>query len=313
MPIHTNKNIIGFYILVVTLSLALYFYDKPAVFISRNYHVSILGANEYAIGLIIPYVIGLAFAVAAYICIHTYIDLLDHSKESAAFNDFKNGQFFLTLNIGITPLLSGIVIRIDNPNSPRSMVGAAVARCVSLVIVIYGASLMYRSSTRLLSFIGYTRKRPFIATIIAFAGTATLFAILGVRFATNSFMFRHSFLNLVYPISYRGPNAASIYAFILPGLAVWFILCLAAQNFLIFQHRTKGKLYKKAFMSIALGLIVSILSIAGLRILQMLPIAYEDTNPMSLLSTAYCIGVIGIVGLWFYVRGVNKLCAIEKV
>lgn len=311
-PLLRYKKVIWSFLALALLSLALFIYNKPAHYILRNYKVDSSGARALAVSVLIPYTLELILALVAYLSIRLYADTLEDGREKSAFNDFKRGQFLLTLFYGIAPLLAGLILYAENTHSLEKVRMVQIADYVNIAISVYASVLFYRASRKLLSIAKYTGRRILYTTIGIYVVVTVAYFLLTRSSMANGTIDHPSLLTLVMPTTFHAHSLIGVITIFIPRLASWYLFGLAAQNFFLFHANVKGMIYRRAFLTIPYGITIALSGVVITRVLQLMTTSQSDFGPIAVLVYTCLTSLLTIIGFALFANGARKLYAIEK-
>lgn len=255
----------------------------------------------------IPTILVWFVAFFGYAKLREYSLKIPESKEGPHFNKLANGCMWLAWSLPVIIISSYFLNHIATRTASFHPTAIIVSNYLALIVPLVAFIIISAAAGGMVS-----SARPNLNLVSA---RLTMLAFLATGVAYCFAVFRNLDLaSLTSPHNpYYLPVWLMILTIIIPYLYAWFIGLFAVYEITLFTLKVRGLLYRQALLSVAIGLVVIIISSIALQYINsVIPrsgILVFDYR----LSLTLLFRIIGGVGFIILATGANRLKKIEEV
>lgn len=303
-----NKILSSLFILLTLLYAGLTFLVDVDQKTLDKYDISQGQVKAILLTIALPYVIIWFIALAGYLRVRTYSRFIEDSPDGKAFSVISRGLFWLVLWMPLTAVASalGSNYYADNPASTATIV--ILLNYLNLAILFSAFYNIYLGSTKLTQIVKRPAFNPTLGITLAYIAFAALYVLF-----TLSDTSRRDPVGTVEAASYYQPDWLIVSTILIPRLIMWFLGILAVQNILLYRQKIKGKIYKSALNSLALGIGWVVLSTIVLRCYQSLGSQLDHTGLGLMVVIIYILLILISIGYILISKGAKNLQKLEEI
>ncbi|HUP26411.1 MAG TPA: hypothetical protein VM124_02055 [Candidatus Limnocylindrales bacterium] len=273
----------------------------PAVL--QRYQLNQGSAHMLGLTIAIPIVLIWLFALYGFTKFYDYAHIIKESPEGPGFQRLVYGLMTLVLSLPIVASVSSIFTYVGYRNPDLVPKLTITKNYLGLFFAVAAFLLIADGAEKLVRTL---RSKTLHLTIPRFGLGACIvlscfYAWLVTTRSTDS------------GDTYYLPNLLIITTLAIPYLFIWCRGALAAYHLYLYKDRVRGKIYREALGSLALGIGAVILLSISLQLLVTTSAKLTKLNLSPLLSFIYVLVAMTAVGYGLIARGAKKLKQIEEV
>ena len=292
------------FIVLYCLQLFLPAPNKQAL---QHYHLTSTSVRVLDLTILLPIVAIWIVALLGYLRFKTYTTLIAGAKDGQAFTTIGYGVALLVLWSPLSTILSQAATQYYTYHPSATTTLVWLNNYFNLILLTAAFWLLYTGSKKLMSLIKTPDFRLYQPTTLIFIAFAVLYTFLVLSDSLRNHAVKGSIS------SYYSPDWVIVITIVIPRLIAWYVGLQAVQNILLYRHRVKGRLYRKALERLAYGLGGVIGSVIVLRIVQSLTAPLLKANLGALLAIIYVLLIIIAIGYVLIAQGAKRLQKIEEL
>lgn len=302
-----NWRITTLYIFFIVVCILQALIPSPDKATLAKYSISAWHERLVALSVELPYIIIWIMSLVGYLRLNTYAQVISKGKDGKAFRTISVGLLFLSLWLPLTSILNSVASEIyaNHPGSTAALVITNVY--IDLILLFLGFLFVYLGSAKLLPLITRIKFQASLPVILGFITFSCLYTFLVLHDPARSHT-THS----VAVSTYYEPDWLIILTVVIPRLIYWFLGVQAVYNIYLYSVGVKGKLYKSALKSLAMGLSGVIGITILLRCLQSLSTELDELSLALLLILVYALLILIGLAYGFVVKGARALQKLEE-
>lgn len=302
--------LVGSFVGLAILYLALAFIIPPDAQALSKYHLSVGGAKILSLTILLPYVAIWFVALYGSMKFKSYADKITNTQDGTACAILANGLLLLAYSMPISAVVTNINQYISNRLPEYWPTATIINNYTNLVFALGAFYIIYRGAKRL----GLVLKN--------YVSETTSSDVLSLIFIVTSVAY--SYLTLTNPArqhatasvkhaAYYLPDWLLLTTIVIPYVALLFFGLSAVWFMRLYSARVPGVLYKQALRYVVIGIFTALISLIALRMLASMTSWFEKQALKSILSILYLLLIfIGLGYLWI-AKGARKLAKIEEV
>ncbi len=270
----------------------------------RRYQISQQNAHLLTLTLAIPMVLIWLFALYGYLKFYDYSLTIRQSREGRGFNRLSRGLMVLIFSLPFVASMSSVFTYISNRNHSLLPTLTITRNYISLLFPFIAFLLIANGAELLIK----TLRPKTLHQAIPKFGLVACIILSSV----------YTWLITTRPVSsandiYYLPTVLILTTLAIPYVFIWCRGALAAYHLYMYKSKVKGKIYREALNSLALGMGTIILLSIMLQLLVTVSARLTKLNLSPLLSLIYLLVALTAIGYGLIARGAKKLKQIEEV
>ena len=273
-----------------------------------KYHIDSSQLRLLSLTIAIPYVVIWLIALAGYIRLNLYVKLIKKDKDGKAFKAISQGILMLTLWLPISTIVANYFQRVYMVHHSATANLIRLDNYINLLILFGGFLLINWGTNGLLGIIKKPKNLAPLKFVLVYIIFAALYVFLTLHDSSRQFPTKS-----VATAAYYESDWLIILTLVIPRLISWFIGAQAVQNIFTYRRKVKGKLYKDALNSLALGIGGVVTTTIVLRCFQSLSGPLAKLNLGLILVVVYLLLIVISTGYILIAKGAKKLQQLEEL
>jgi hypothetical protein len=297
--------IFGLLILVYLAQILFAPVDQAAL---TRYDINTGQLRILVLTIALPYIVIWLVALIGYLRLRSYADVIKGSKDGAAFDTIAKGLLWFVLWLPLSTIAGGLIKEYygSHPSATAGLV--IINNYFNMLILLPAFWLVKSGSQKLLAIIKKPVNTMPSLVMIGYIAVSALYVLLVLHDPA-----RLAPTNNASVASYYQPDWLIITTLVIPRLIAWFWGLQAVINILLYRAHVKGRLYKEALNSLAIGLAGILIMTILLRSLQSLTTSLNQWSLAVILAVIYLLLIVISIGYAFIAVGAKNLQKLEEL
>lgn len=273
-----------------------------------KYQISATQLKLLGLTVALPYIIIWLISLVGYVRLKQYSRTIASDKDGKAFNTISYGVLGLSLWLPLSTIISNWFTQLYHSHSAWTANLVRLDNYLNLVILFISFWLINKDTTQLLPLI---KKSSFVSTqgaIFAYLAFAALYVLLVLHDPA-----RTQPTDAADVATYYLSDWLIVVTLIIPRLFYWFLGLQSVQHLYLYRVKVKGKIYKAALKSFALGIAMVTGVTILLRCLQSIGSLVQEFSLGLILGLVYLLLILLAAGYILIARGAKRLQKLEEL
>jgi hypothetical protein len=301
------RKVIYSYIVLVVVYLVITFLTHPDPAVIAKYHISTLSLRFLSLSFTIPLMLIWLTALYGFACLKGYSEKIKQDKDGKQVERITNGVMVLAYSLPISAIATGILNNIAQAHHGFLPASVIIGHYIALVFPLVAFLLISRGTRGLMLLV---KARSSLAAAHIFGIIFTLVSVGYCYFVLNQGIPTH--VTTMQKAVYYLPTWLVLLTLVVPYLYTWFIGFMAAYELYLYDQKVSGRLYKKSWRKLSIGLTAIIIMYIVVQYITTLSARLNRLNLSALLIIIYVLLAFISVGYIYIAVGAKKLKSIEE-